>query len=162
MLNRMVDVSRHAGLDCGVSSIAGYTSSLCSGWDPLMPKMPYNGTEYWIGFHREYGLLLYDPGGPQAGSLHHVYLFDLSSAVFRPFVRDAVGSTRRHEPWLRVDEHRTKEMSRHVRWYDERKDEYRAFLRDNDRISVLKDAPALFREKISRRQIALQDAPVFL
>lgn len=94
-----------------------------------MPAMPYNGTAYWIGFHREHGLLLYDPGVPECLGVSDVYLFDVSHAEFRAFPRDVVGSARRQEPWSSVDQHRLKDMSSQVRWYDERREAHRARLR---------------------------------
>lgn len=93
-----------------------------------MPKMPYNGTAYWIGFHREYGLLLYAPGAPDSLGVSHVYLFDVSRAAFRAFPRSVAGSTCRQEPWSGVDEHRRKDMARQVGWYNERKEVHRALL----------------------------------
>ncbi len=94
-----------------------------------MPAMPYNGTDYWIGFHQVYGLLLYDPGAPACLGDSYVHLFDVSRAAFEVFPRDVVGRKRVQELWSAVDPHRRKDMSRQVQGYDERKEHHRARLR---------------------------------
>ena len=69
-----------------------------------MRKLLYNDKDYWIGHHRQLGLLIYDPEAQGVGGVgvDRVRLFKVDQQEARTFIKDII---RTMEQWSSDEEH---------------------------------------------------------
>lgn len=79
-----------------------------------MRKLLYNDKNYWIGYHRKLGLLIYDPEVQGGLSKDRVRLFKVKQQEIRAFIKNIIRST---EQWSSDEEEHLPSMQQAVTNY---------------------------------------------